>query len=367
VWLAAQPGVLVVPLIAAVLAIGVVPREGQPALRLAVVAVWAWCCASVLSRRAARVSHWLRIRVGELGGEPDPVQPVTPMGTLELNVRNAGWRLDSLESERLSFMRGPGIGSRRVLSLVGLSLTAPVVTHAMFVEELGLAFDALSALAIALVGLALTDLFRGRHRIWSRPWRTRVGPWPAAWTIADSPSRVLGPIWFGLFALLGLATLPISQADSLATGISRACLLVGLILAVWELRGQAARLAGLERTRCHRVVARVLVALAPFAWDVMVAVQGVLVFLGVALFALSPLNATAAYPGLVMMWLGMWVHMLRGDWRRPEDPVLVDAYRVQAVCVEEHVEKRVTVSLRILFALVCVWLYLHEIGAPAGA
>jgi hypothetical protein len=367
VWLAVQPGVLLAPLVAAVLAIGVVPSEAQPALRLTVVAVWAWCCVSVLPRRAARVSHWLRTRVGELGGELDPVQPVTPMGTLELNIRNAGWRLDSLESERLSFMRGPGIGSRRVLSLVGLLLTAPVVTHAMFVEERGLAFDALSALAIALVAVALTDLFRGRHRIWRRPWRTCDGPWPAAWTIADSPSRVLGPIWFGLFALLGVATLPISQADSLGTGISRACFLVFPIVAVWELRERAARLAALERTRCHRVVARVLVALAPFAWDVVLAVQGVLGFLGVALFALSPINATAAYPGLVMMWLAMWVHMLRGDWRRPEDPVLVDAHQVQALCLEEHVEKRVTVSLRILVALAGVWLYLHEIGALAGA
>jgi hypothetical protein len=167
--------------------------------------------------------------------------------------------------------------------------------------------------------------------------------------------------------LLGVATLPISQADSLRTGISRACVLVGLIFAVWELRGRAARLAALERTRCHRVVARVLVALAPFAWDVMLAVQGVLVFLGVALFALSPLNATAAYAGLAMMWLAVWVHMLRGDWRRPEDPVLVDAHEVQALCLEEHVEKRVTVSLRILVALTFVWLYLLEIGAPAGA
>ncbi len=360
VMLSIAPTALLLALVLAMFASGWLPEAGEPPSQLLLVAGWGWLTASVLPRRANAVAAWLRERVIARGGEPDPRQPIVPPTTYESNARNAPALLHSIESVRLSFMRRPGTASRHMLALGGAVLGASTITALAIDATHDVATYATSALAAALAALALSDLYRGRARDARRPWRACPDAWPAPWTVRDGPTKVVGPVWLILWALLFAATIPISKAPTVAEGADRACYLAALLLAVWELRHHINGLAALEATRSHGAVAHWVRRAAPIAWYLLLALQLALVALGALALALAPIDPTAAYLGFLALGLALMVRMLRSEWRRPKDPLVIDSREVAALISERHLERRVTFTLRMLAVSAAAWLFIRQ-------
>lgn len=356
-WLAGGPLAMFGTLLGSLWLAALLPDSSESPARLLIAASWSWWSVRVLPARAYRVAAWLRTRVIERGGEADPAEPVHAPSTLEINMRHAPAMLASLEAVRLSFMRRPGQESRRMLAVAGAALWLPSLTR-VAIEDHGTVARAATALCAVAAAVATLDLYRGRRRSWSRPWRAPAGPWPRAWQVTEQPSKVLGPIWLAL-AVLGFAvTVPISHADSAAHGVTLAFLLTAPVTVLWMGRHQLGWLAAIERTDVHRRLARWMARLAPAAWMAALAAQVVLVGLALGAMALSPLDPSAAYVGTMLFGIAVMLRAMRRDWQRPRQPAIVDLDEIASVFGERHLEQRVSGVLMISSFVSGIWAYL---------
>lgn len=356
-WLAAVPVLMFGALLGSLWLATLLPGPSVSPARLLIAALWSWWSVRILPARAHGVASWLRTRVNERGGEADPSQPVHSPSALEVNARNAPAMLASLEAVRLSFMRRPGQESRRMLAVAGAALWLPSLTSAA-IDDHGTLARAAIALCAVLATIATMDLYRGHERRWSRPWRATTGPWPHAWQVTDRPSKVLGPIWL-ILALLGFAaTVPISHAESVTRGVTLTFLLIAPLTVLWMGRHQLGWLAALERTDSHRILARWMVRMAPATWIAALAVQLALVVLGLSAIALSPLDASASYVGILVLGIALMFRSMRRDWQRPRQPALIDLDEIASLFGERHLERRVSGVLMLSSFVSGIWAYL---------
>lgn len=360
-WLATQPTLMVGVLLLGLWSAARLGPVVGPLAGLAVAAVWSAWSTRVLARRAHRVAAWLRARVMAREGDADPMQPMHRPTALETNARNAPAMLGSLESLRLSFMRDPGQESRRLLAVAGAGAWLPVLTTAA-VEDHGTVARAATALCAALATVATVDLYRGRQRRWARPWRGVAGPWPDAWTVADTPSKMLGPIWLALVLLGFAATVPISHADSVGDAVTLAFLLLAPVTVLWMGRHHLGWLAAIERTDGHRRLARLMVRLAPAVWVTALAAQIVLVALGLAALALTPVDDNAAYAGISILGITLMFRSMRREWQRPRQPTIVELDEVASLFDERHLERRVSAVLVTASFVSGIWAYFAAAG-----
>jgi hypothetical protein len=359
-WLALQPTLGFMVLLVGIRTIEVLfPLAIAAPLGLLVTALWCCWAATLLPGRARKVGDWLQARVVERGGDGSPAQPVHVPSALEINARNAPTMLVSLEAAQLSFMRHPGRDARRVLALASLALWAQLLTQVL-IEAPGTLATALTGVFAGVAMFATVDLYCGRRRALPRFWLGERMPWPTAWKVEDKQSKVLGPLWLAIGLLFFAATVPIAHAQSVEQGVSMSFHLSVPLTVLWVGRRELRRVGTIEQTKPHRLAARWLVRLAPVAWWSVLVLQVTLISLGIVALALSPVDESAAYLGVLLIGIAVMVRSMRLDWQRPRKPTVVNVDEVAALLGEPHLERRITLVLMTIGAISGIWSYLLE-------
>jgi hypothetical protein len=350
VWLLLQPALWAIALLLACRVIGDVAHSATPVLRLLAIAAWAIVVAELDRRRTLEVMKWYRRAAVELGGEAEPDQPVDIEGCSGRELPLS--RLTQLERDRATFMRAPGALSRRWLAFLGLAVAGGQCLVVAVAEPSASLRGAAAALALA-VAVSLALLATGYRLSPTGPPRLRDTR-PQAWVVREPRSRFPGPIWLGLLTLFVLALAWVVDAPSAHVGMSRGIGFVPILVALWTLHRWTARVWWLEGTRVHFLCTRLVVALATPVWWLLRAMQAALFAIGLLAMWLGALYASGF--ALATECFGVWMalRMLLNEWRRPMDPLIINAQELHGVLTDERMETLVTVTLATLCLAIAI-------------
>jgi hypothetical protein len=336
VALAFAPWVFAVALVVVWAAIRDFGATGQ----VTALVVWAVGLSRMLPSWARRLSNWYGDQAERLGGEPEPVQPVEQPSFMQVCELRSSGLLQELEYFRRRWMRRLGRESRQVLAIYGGSL---LVERCIYAHGYG--HPALASpltLVLAVVGaVALSDVGRGRIRRLRRVWKTESAAWPVGWVVLRGRTRVPGPVWTALLILLVVAGSSVTSAPSLTNGAMRAFALGAILYSVWTVRQHTDRVARLEETVLHQRIAQVLVALMPVGWWLVAAFQWLLFALGIVAFWVGEAVPAFYELGVVSVGCGWLIKIVRADWNRPQDPLIVNAREIKLATNGTILESRV--------------------------
>jgi hypothetical protein len=318
---------------------------------IAAFTAWALVVGEHARRRAHALVTWFPEAILARGGTPVRVQPVVAPDIAEVNRPGVSWWIVDLEGEQLRFQRAPGVASRRGLAVFFLMVGGASVVAIASAQSYGLA----GGLAL-VVGAGAAMLWTGAGREPSRPWRRAVGRWPEPWEVIERPSRVLGPVWLALGVVVVAIVLWAEEAPTLKRGLDRGAAAVGILWFLWELREQVLRLQHLERARIYQAAQRLIAKLAVPVWHILAATRITLYALALCAFWAGPVLGEAALTlattsfGLGLI-LGSWLR----EWKRPRAPLVVDVQEGARTIAIHGVERRLTVTFRLLVLAALVW------------
>jgi hypothetical protein len=326
-----------------------VPLSG--AVLIPAFTIWALIVGEGARRRAYALVSWFPEAIFARGGNPVRVQPIVAPDLAELNRPGVAWRIVHLEGEQLQFQRAPGEASRRGLAVFYLVVGGASVVAIATAKSFVLA----GALAL-VVGAGTAMLWTGAVRELSHPWRAAVGGWPEPWQVIERPSRVLGLAWVALGLVFAGIVWWAEQAPSVRRGLDRSAEGIAILCLLWEIRGQVLRLQRLEGARVYQAAQRLVAKLAVPVWHLMATMRAALYALALIAFWAGPVLGEAALTLAVTSFgLALMVSPVTREWKRPQEPVVINVQDGAQVLALQGVERRLTVTLRLLLLASLVW------------
>jgi hypothetical protein len=326
-----------------------VPISG--AILIPAFAIWALIVGERARRRAHALVNWFPEAIFARGGNPVRVQPVLAPDLAEVNRPGVAWRIVNLEGEQLRFQRAPGVASRRGLAVFYLVVGGASVVAIASASSFGLA-GALTLVVCA--GAAM--LWTGAVRELSRPWRAAAGRWPEPWQVIERPSRALGLTWTALGLVFVGIILWAEQAPTVRRGLDRTAAGITILWFLWEIREQVLRLQRLEGARAYQAAQRLVAKLAVPVWYLVATLRVALYALALIAFWAGPVLGEAALTLAVMSFgLALMVSPVLSEWKRPQEPVVIDVQDGARALAVHGVEHRLTVTLRLLLLASLVW------------